>query len=443
MVFVIYTSENLFLFTYCVFVRGNMRDNRYLHTVPKGATYFLSWCLFATTLANPCKGLAVEQVYYDSSLQRSNFLSFSPSYEKILEEQIKDRRSIFLWRLRFDSEGMQTAQNINSQIVGATGQGRFVYKLMEDLSFNAKVNLRLRSGRTQDLFGDLEPTSGIYPREINLKWTPFKDRLTLRAGQIHQNWFNEPMFLGNLGFPGLQQILEHSPESGKYGLKFITQQLIPTSSTLSSRVADREPTPQLYTSTLQGTYNISSHNFIMASATHYNYSRLPHVVASDSFIYGNSVANPDPNSAEFDFDFNGYFTHVTFEQKISHSFATQVQWSVIKNLKAPDELGEAQAFTLFLYNDFGPWIGGVTLRDYFIEGDAVPAAYNSHLLGHNNREGQRIEVNLESKDWGVIFRASYTKADLLSPRGSRAFDGLQQDDQQTFYFAVETMYDFI
>lgn len=420
-----------------------MRDNRYLHTVPKGATYLLSWCLFATTLANPCKGLAVEQVYYDSSLQRSNFMSFSPFYEKILEEQIKDRRSLFLWRLRFESEGMQTDQNINSQIVGATAQGRFVYKIMEDLTFNAKVNLRLRSGRTQALFGDLEPTSGIYPREINLKWTPFKETLILRAGQIHQNWFNEPMFLGNLGFPGLQQILSHSSESGKYKVRLISQQLIPTSSTLSTRVGEREETPSLITNTLQGSYNISSRNFITASATHFNYSRLPRIVAFNSFLYGNTVTNNDINNAEFRYDFSGFLTSVTFEQKLSHSLAAQVQWNTIQNTKAPDELGEAQAIVFFIYNDFGRWIAGTTIRDYFIEGDAVPGAYNSHLLGHNNREGQRIELNLESKDWGVIFRASYTKADLLNSNRFPVIGGLQQDNQQTFYFSVETMYDFI
>jgi hypothetical protein len=51
-------------------------------------------------------------------------------------------------------------------------------------------------------------------------------------------------------------------------------------------------------------------------------------------------------------------------------------------------------------------------------------------------------MTFESKQWGVNFLASYVKADLLNPTTAR-IDGLQQDNQQTFYLAVETMYDFI
>ena len=72
----------------------------------------------------------------------------------------------------------------------------------------------------------------------------------------------------------------------------------------------------------------------------------------------------------------------------------------------------------------------------------MPAAYNSYRLGHNNRIGNNYGLNLESKDWGVVFKVDYTEANLLNP-AARRLDGLQQDNQQIFYISVETMYDFI
>jgi hypothetical protein len=419
-----------------------MRVYRYLHSRPKGRLFLLSWCLFATTFSISCKSYG-EFLGADSfsAMQRSNFLTIDPSYERYLLEQIKDRRTKFLWKYRFEGEGLSTADNINSQNVGGTVQGRLSYDVMDSLTFNARINLTLQSGRSQDIFGDLEPRSGIYPRALNLDWQPVKDRLSLKAGQIHQRWFNEPLFLGNLGFPGLQQRLVIYEKEQVFSLKATTQQLIPTSSTLATRVAEREPTPQLYTSTLQGQYKFSPRAFVDGSVTHYNYSRLPNIVAYESCLYGNSVISCDPRSSQFEYDFNGYMTQLTFEYSFTRAFTTQLNWNIIKNLKAPDDLGEAEAIRVSAAYDFGRWTMGGSYKSFFVEADAVPGFYNSHRLGHTNRIGNQSQISLESKDWGVIFRAAYIKADLLTP--STVVAGLQQDDQQTFFISMETLYEFL
>ena len=81
-------------------------------------------------------------------------------------------------------------------------------------------------------------------------------------------------------------------------------------------------------------------------------------------------------------------------------------------------------------------------NNYFIESDAVPAFYNSYKMGHNNRIGNGFKLSVESKSWGIIFSGEYYKADLLRNQGPIA-SGLQQNNQETFYFKMETMYDFI
>lgn len=418
-----------------------MRINKYLHNFYGAVLFRLLWCLIATTLTNTFIAHAADtEEIYDSSLQRSNFLSMDPIYEKTLKDQMKDRRSAFIWKLRFDSENLSTDDNIQSQSVGATVRTKFKYKLVDGLNFKAKANLGLESGRSQSIFGDLEPRSGIYPREIKLEFKPLGNYLTIDAGQINQRWVNESLFVGNLGFPGISEQVRLKKKSFEVSAR--AQQLIPTSSTLSTRVTEKEQTPTLFTESVDATLRLSSQNFMKGRVLHYSYNHLPSVVAYDSFIYGNTVNAPDINNAEFVYKFDGFLTNLTFEQKISDSLSAQVQWNTIRNNSAPSTNGEAQSINIWLSNDFGRWIVTGMYKNYFIESDAVPAAYNSHRLGHNNRIGNAYGLNVESKDWGIIFKGYYTKADLLNPTVQR-IDGLQQDNQQTFYFAVETMYDFI
>ncbi len=419
-----------------------MKKNSYLIILDRHRHFFIAWCLLATSFVGMPLLYADESMStYDSSLQRSNFLSINPRYEKALEETLEERRSLFLWHLRFDTESLQTDQNIQSQNVGATFRTKYRYRLAENFNFQARGNMVFQSGRSQSIFGDLEPSSGIYAQEIKLKWTPLSQRLELSLGQISQRWFNENLFLGgNVGFPGTAQKIKIFDD--RFKLNFIAQQLIPTSTTLSTRVTEKEEMPQLFTESIEADYLLSSNNWIQARITHFNFNNLPRIVAFDSFVYGNTVTNTDQNNARFIYDFDGFLYQMGFEQKVTNSLSAQLQWNTIINNAAPNDLGEAQAIKLFVANDFGRWIFAGSYTDYFIEADAVPASYNSHRLGHNNRIGNSFELNVESKDWGIIFRTQYTRANLLNDSTMR-IDGLQQDNQQTFYFSVETMYDFI
>ncbi len=377
---------------------------------------------------------------YNSSLQRSNFFLTKPKYEKDMEHQLSHRRSLLLWKLRFDSQSLETAQNIHSRNVGGSIRTKFRYKVIDNLHFKAKANLNLESGRSQTLFGDFEPGSGIYPREIKLQWKPLGNLMAFDFGQIHQTWFNEGLFLGNLGFPGLSEKLSHQYKSLQIAL--IGQQLIPTSSTLSTRVAEREDVPYLFTESLQAHLGLGRNNFIKSRFTHYRYTKLPAIVAFESFIYGNTVEAPDRNNAKFVHGFEGFMTQLAFEQKLGFDLSAQVQWNTIKNMRAPDTNGEAQSLRFWMGRDFGSWLILGSYTNYFIESDAVPAFYNSFHFGHNNRIGHSYHLSFESRDWGVSFKVHYTDANLLNFTTQRV-DGLQQDNQQTFYFSMETLYDFI
>ena len=400
---------------------------------------FQSPLLKAETPSSPSNDFSNDS-FFDSSLQRSQFFPAKPNYEKKIEDQLFNRRSLFLWKLRFDSQSLETQQNIHSRNVGGTLLSKFRYRIMDQLDFKARANLNLEAGRYQDLFGDLEPGSGVYPREIKIQWRLFGDSTSLNFGQINQSWFNEGLFLGRLGFPGFSQRWGYKFRG--YNIDFIGQQLIPTSSTLSTRVAQKEQIPYLFTESLQAYFKPTENNFLKARITHYKYTRLPAIVAFESFVYGNTVAAPDRNNSVFKYGFDGFLTQLLFEQKLGSDFSAQIQWSTIKNMMAPNNLGEAQSVKLSFGKEFRNWFIIGSLTNYFIEPDAVPAFYNSYRLGHNNRIGDSYQLIFESKKWGVNFLIHYTKANLLNSTVQRV-DGLQQDNQQTFYFKMETLYEFI
>lgn len=416
-----------------------MRENKYLYASARSLFKLIFWCLVATSVSLHAFA-GDKEPYYDSSIQRSNFLPMEPKYQKGLYDQIDDRRSAFLWKLRFDGQGLQTDGNINSQWAGGTFVGKFKYKLMDDLKFVAKMNMAVRTGSTQDIFGDLEPNSGIYPRKVNIKYEPFEKILWIKAGLIQQRFFNQPLFLRGLPFMGLSQWIGKKGHRATLGLRL--QQMIPTAYTASTRVADRETTPNFFTESLEGKLIPTKNTILFGRATHFRYTNLPPSVAWRSCIYGNTVTCTAPNNSRFEYEFEGYMWQGGLEQKFSNSLSAQFHYDVIINNQAPEENGEARSIWGSLANDFGRWIVAAKYKDFFIEADAVPALYNSYLLGHNNRIGNSYELNVESKDWGVIFKGQYIKADLLRPNGV-TFNNVQQDNQQTIYFAVETMYDFI
>ena len=412
-------------------------------TVSDVAVRHIFWRLAVIIAGFLLGGLAapMECAYaYDSSIQRSNFTT-NPRYLRDLEEQISHRRAQFLWKLRFDAQSLETDDNIQSQLAGATFGLRFRYKIIDSVELRAKANLTLESGRSQDLFGDQEPGSGIYPREFLLRWGLYQDFVSIDTGLIQQTLSqSDPLFISNLAFPGVAENFEY--RWGRNSIGLYLQQTIPSSYTRSARVAEREDIPYYYTETLKAMLGWNKFGFITGEVSHFRYENLPAIVAFDSFLYGNTVLAPDQTNGRFLYGFDGFRTRLGGEQKFSRNLAGQLFWTTIINNAAPSDAGESQSFYGSLSYDVGRWIVSGHYRNFFIESDAVPGSYNSHLLGHNNRIGNAYSFDLESKDWGVRFRGQFVQSDLLNESNIRV-DGIQQNNQQSFYFSVETSYDFI
>ena len=402
-------------------------------------------CLFVTT---PIAFSQAGEDTYHSTIQDSRFLVPQPRYETKLWQSWKkddDQRVGLVWGLSLSGESFQTSSNIQSQTATYGFKAKFRYKIMDNLELRSKANLAFQSGRTQDIFGDLEPVSGIYLRRALLQWTPFGDWLKLDAGVISQRWLDNELFIrGGAGFPGARQYVKYKAKN--YSVGFTAQQLIPTSATLSTQVAEKEATPTFNTQTLNGDVRLGKYNVGGAQFTLFQFANLPRVVAWESGKWGNNIvggAVQDTNT-RFRSNFGGWVSELWLEQKFTNNFSAQIGMDVIKNTQAEDSTGESQSIQLSAAYQSGQWVIAPSVNSYFIEPDAVPAFYNSSIYGHNNRIGTAYTLGVESKKWNTLFNISFIDSQILQENGLTPTPvRTQPEDQQTIYISVETAYDLI
>ncbi|MBY0384373.1 hypothetical protein K2X05_04370, partial [bacterium] len=359
---------------------------------------------------------------------------FSNDYE--YREDLFDSREGQLetiWRARIYGEST-ALETQSAQIGGFDLFAESKYQLLEN--FEARVFLRgkFEAGRSQSFFGDLEPANTILIREAAVKYSPFHF-FNLKAGVINQDWLDMPLLVSRQSFPGANAELSYQiTEELKTGV--VSQYLIPTSQTLSSRTVGAEATPTFTTQTLYLKWserNLSSH----ISGTLYQYQNLPSFVAFESQKRGNSIQQINgPNNSKFAYTFNGWFTSVGFNYRMNSIFEPLAYYNIIKNNEAPETYNDGQLIGIGSKLHTNNYVYSLFYENFFAESDVVPGYYNSWAYGNTNKKGNGFEFGVQFKKKNFRIRAQYYEAKLLNT------DPLQQN-QQYFYLGVETGYDKI
>ena len=381
---------------------------------------------------------------FRSSFMRSKFTKDERGryrYSSRLFRKMAPRRTQFAYFFALSAEDLSTARNTQAQTFGLGLGMKLKYRLFENLHFKTRGRFKYESGRTQDLFGDLEPDTGLYIGQAIVDYKPFGNYLSLRGGLVSQSFFRNPTFIKSLSFPGAKQAIYVNDR--RWALGLVTQQLLPTSSTRSTRVQTREDTPKLFTESLMGMWVISKYNWVRLTGTWFDYDDLPAVVAFQSQRLGNNFNQGCTiNNCTFLFGFRGWMNQVMFEQKISKSVSARFLGNFLRNIEAEDTFNESRTLSATLAIDTGRWIFMPRYETFFIEPEAVPALYNDWLRGHNNRIGWGGELKIESKDHNIRLGLTYYDAKLINQQGIVA-DGIQQDDLRTLFLSMETAYEGI
>jgi len=378
---------------------------------------------------------------YPSIIQNSKFL-FNPAeesnYASRLFQKQASKKTNLIWKLGLDGQGLQTDRNNNSQVASLQTRLKLRSNLTRQLSIFGDARVRFRSGRTQRLFGDQESGTNIYLRQGELNFQGWKKRITIGAGVLSQkSMVNNPFLVGSLGFPGVHQRIKIKGKT--WGVALAAQQVIPTSSTLSTRVQGREQVPSLFTEKLTLDWHPRKGTWIAGRLGWFSFYNLPSIVAHQSQLFGNTFTGQNDNNAFFLFGFNGWSNQFIVDQAITSRLAVQVKGIFLRNIAAEDTLNESRILSGVLAYEGKKWLYFLGGESFFSEPDSSPSYYNSWRRGHNNRIGWGMSAFIESKVHNFRFGFEFFDAKLLNV--NQFSESIQQDNQQTFLVKLETAYD--
>lgn len=304
------------------------------------------------------------------------------------------------------------------------------YRLAEWAWFVFDGEARFWSARVQARYDDDIMDSGLRLREGYVAFG-VEDTFDVAVGGISQKVLRSDLLVsGRRSFPGVREKM--GVGRGAVEVKAFAQQTVPTSYSLNSRRADREPMPSFLTETFEIKITPAKGFETEFYATHYRFNQLPAVVAFDSEGLGNSVTGDVPASSAFRYGFEGFLLGV--EQNLFASgplsFSLGGQW--LQNTLAPAKSNRGQLLFVQSKLRFGQAFELVPrFSAFFNESDTSPAVYNRWDLGNNNRKGLIAELKVNFPRYGFAIEAEYVQSAMINPDPFQA-------DRQFFFLGVET-----
>lgn len=307
----------------------------------------------------------------------------------------------------------------------------FNYRFTSWMHLVAAPSLELTASRVQSrsLDNDLGGNR-IRFRDLYLSLAPVRF-FELRAGAIGQHFLGMPMLVSRRAFPGFAEFLK-----GEYAGVHATlaaQQVVPTSYTMGSERADKEPLPSFQTQSL--TIKGARKDWLSTTATagHFTWAYVPSKVAFESALTGNNVQGEVAPGAQFLYGFDGYFWGTEVGLGPSRYMQMILEYQGINNSASPSHAGRAELVGI------GPrfLVSGVEVdlryRRYFVESDATVSSYNYYRLGHTNRIGDWVKLNVDFKAQKFSVFAQWFNARTIN-------DSSTQFTMNNIFVGVETHY---
>jgi hypothetical protein len=311
-------------------------------------------------------------------------------------------------------------------------------KILPSVEATMKASANLMSSYSQSQFGENTGKTGLSFSEGTVNWHAINDKLIqldLRGGAIDQSYLNSPLLVSPQPFPGVNESFAFGTDELRFTLS--SEQTIPTSSTLTTKSVDSEPTPSFLATTaglqIKPIESVTGKIY----ATHFAYNKLPSQIALDSQVFGNTVEELGPNTSQFKYGFNGLLGGGEIQVEVAPRLSWMLSGQVLKNFSAPETDRNAQLVRTGLsiglphQIDFKP-----SAEVFFAESDSSPAYYNSSEFGHNNRQGWATDVELYFNKEKFKVLGRYVDADLINTN-------LLQSRQKYILIKFETTYELL
>ncbi len=319
------------------------------------------------------------------------------------------------------------------QSVAVSAYTKMKYAPISFADFDLFAGVNLFSGHSQYRYGDSAPHSGLDLKQAAVNFSVI-EHFKVGFGALSVSEYpSSVLMISNHAFPGVKEELLFGTKNQR--ILLFAEQMIPTSTSLSTQTADQEKTPSFFQEGAQFRTPLFTRDLIVgAYLGHFQFSNLPGAVATQSALYGNSVRETGPSSSKFKYDFNGVFGGADGEYRLSRSFKLGLSQALIQNIAAPEgsNLGAETA----LHADFAysaETTLGIQAASFFNESDSSPAFFNSAEYGHNNMQGFSAGVRFEFPKQRFYARADYYNANVINKNPD-------QYDQQIIYLRFVTEY---
>ncbi len=286
----------------------------------------------------------------------------------------------------------------------------------------------LETGSNESLFVDeFKPRQDLVLKEASLSYSPI-EALQIEAGALNQSRYDSPLLLTETPFVSARESINFKLADYSFGL-FLSQ-AVPSNHFLTNRLGSvDEGAPSLL---IEGiTMHLAGDlMFFKTQIMRFKFNNLSSNVAYNSQFLGNSTRGVSPSTTAFLYDYEGYNIVMEMGFNIGESSSLIFNGQYLYNDKAPDGRNTGYLASLTLE------MGQLRLTgSYFTnESDSSPAFYNSSTYGHNDREGQGIELA-----WMIPTEATslYLKAYKLDTNQQ-----ILQSDSSRFYAGITRSFSF-
>lgn len=308
------------------------------------------------------------------------------------------------WRSQFFAlEAGSATSDLTS--IGLKLNMNIEYEFDKTFSFIVEPEMSFSSGHQLGFLKEKSTNeTGIYLRDGYARFQPFR-QLHFRFGVLRQDLFNNPLFLRTSPFPGMRQSFSLSFAKLTTSMHF--QQLIPTSTTLSTKAVEKEDAPQLQTQTFTASYQSNPWSFALTGSL-FQFKDLPSTVAADGHLNGNSIRSNNALNPSFRYGYSGYTASA--QMKWSHGERLQVALisSFLTNQSAPNDRNKGLWNELMFRHPVGHKYSFAYDISYFVnQKDSSPSYYNEWWTGHNNRQGLRLQSSVKNHLLGIELAATY------------------------------------
>lgn len=343
----------------------------------------------------------------------------------------------FQWTLGV--EGQHFEDRYNRDLIN-----RFQLRLRASEEFESRFRLfgdlllQAEQGQSQGL--DNEPNrreSGVFLLEAGAEARFGRPDLglNLATGALNAGENVSDLLLSSQTFPALRQ--QAHWKRGRTLLSLSAIQAIPTSTTLSSKAVEKEPTPYYLMETLAWNQHWTPAFRTHLRVSHFQFVNLPDKVAFESRLFGNSVQNLDLNRGRFLYDFEGYQPEAAFTTDFGRM---ELHWKTqyLINTGAPSGQNQGLSHQIGWESALSSrWATLGAIGVFENQSDSSPAFYNSWKRGHNNTQGEYARLGLvfaRASGHEIRILADFVQSRVVKPNP-------YQSDAKLIQLSLETGYE--